>query len=61
MQIKFLQKVTGVKDWKPWPEIGAVVDWSEDEAAELIRAGIAELPEANGWANPEAAEPTEAA
>lgn len=56
MNIKFLSEVQGLRDWKPWPKVGEVVDWAEAEAADLIRIGIAAPAEPNARANPESAE-----
>jgi len=54
VKVKFLVQVSGSRDWKRWPAVGEVVDLAEDEAADLIRAGIAEAADKPQTANPEA-------
>lgn len=60
MKIKFIQEVSGVRDGKPWPKRGELIDWADAEAADLIRAGIAEVDEPEPAAPVAAPEPAPA-
>lgn len=46
MKIILLAEISGVRDGKPWPAVGEVVDLPDDEARVLIDNGIAEADEA---------------
>lgn len=41
MKITLLQTISGMRDGEEWPPRGSVVDFPDDEAAQLVSAGIA--------------------
>lgn len=47
MKVRLIQEMSGLRDGQPWPAVGTVVELPDAEAADLIRAQGAELPEAD--------------
>jgi hypothetical protein len=44
MLIRFTRRLTGLcsRNWKPWPAVGEVCDWPDEQAQALVGKGIAE-------------------
>jgi len=43
-KVRMRSKLTGTRDGLDWPDVGGVIDVSDDEAAVLIHHGMAEPP-----------------
>lgn len=43
MQVRVIQEMSGLRDGKPWPAVGGLIEVPDAEAADLIRAQVAEL------------------
>lgn len=46
MQVRMLRTISGDRDGQAWPPPGGTLDVPDDEAAQLIRQGLAETTDA---------------
>lgn len=44
-EVTMRARISGSRNGKPWPPVGQKIDVPDDEAAQLIRQGIAYIPE----------------
>lgn len=42
MRVRMKVTISGTRDGKPWPERGGTVDLPDDEAKQMVAAGLAE-------------------
>lgn len=54
MQVRIIQEMSGLRDGKPWPAVGELIEVPDAEAADLYRAQAAEPPEIADQAKAEA-------
>ncbi len=60
MKVRMRVMVTGTRDGVEWPQPGGILDVPADEAASLVRAGLAEVAELKAEPGPEVAVPVAA-
>jgi hypothetical protein len=60
MHVRMNVTISGTRDGQPWPKRGGAVDLPDDEARQMIAAGLAEEHDGEDPAEENAANPAEA-
>ncbi|WP_371528379.1 hypothetical protein OG302_22315 [Streptomyces sp. NBC_01283] len=59
MRVRMKVTISGTRDGQPWPERGGAVELPDDEAGQMIAAGLAEEHDGEEPAEENAANPAE--